>query len=291
MGKATRNRAQSARDRIAAQQAAARRAEQRRRLLLAGSSVVLAIAAVVGIVVWKIIQKPAQAGPAVTNSSLAREVTSVSAATFDAVGAGTAAGLQAIRGQAELTVAGKPEVLYIGGEFCPYCAAERWAIAAAVSRFGTLSGLHFIHSSPTDIYANTPTLSFYKSRFVSRYISFTPVEWYGEAPDPSTPFGHVYLQQPTSQQQALFTRYADGSIPFLDIGNRYRLPSVSYPPPALAGLTWAQVAADMNHPGTAVGKDIDGAANIITAAICRLTGGQPGGVCTSAGVTAAAGSL
>ena len=59
---------------------------------------------------------------------------------------------------------GKPELLYMGGEYCPFCAAERWAIAAAVSRFGTLSGLHFIHSSPTDVYPSTPTLSFYKSR-------------------------------------------------------------------------------------------------------------------------------
>ena len=41
-----------------------------------------------------------------------------------------------------LTSNGKPEILYIGAEFCPYCAAERWAIAVALSRFGTLSPLH-----------------------------------------------------------------------------------------------------------------------------------------------------
>ncbi len=95
---------------------------------------------------------------------VARQITGIPAATFNVVGAGTATGLKALTGQPELTADGKPELLYMGGEYCPFCAAERWAIAAAVSRFGTLSGLHFIHSSPTDVYPSTPTLSFYKSR-------------------------------------------------------------------------------------------------------------------------------
>ncbi len=171
---------------------------------------------------------------------------------------------------------GKPELLYMGGEYCPFCAAERWAIAAAVSGFGTLSGLYFIHSSPTDVYPNTPTLSFYKSGYTSKYLAFVPVEWYGEQADTSTPFQHVYLQQPTPQQATLFTRYAAGSIPFVDIGNQYLVPQTQYLPSALANLNWAQVAAAMRDPSSPVGKDIDGAANMITAAICKLTRGQPG---------------
>ena len=47
----------------------------------------------------------------------------------------------------------------------------------------------------------------------------------------------------------------------------------------------------MRNPSSAVAKDIDGAANVITAAICTLTHGQPGSVCQSSGVKAAAGSL
>ncbi len=47
----------------------------------------------------------------------------------------------------------------------------------------------------------------------------------------------------------------------------------------------------MRDPSTPVAKDIDGAANVITAAICTLTNGQPGGVCQSVGVKAAASSL
>lgn len=64
----------------------------------------------------------------------------------------------------------------------PYCAAERWALAAALSRFGTLSGLSLIRSSPTDVYANTPTLSLAKASYTSKYLAF--VHWSGTARPP-----------------------------------------------------------------------------------------------------------
>jgi hypothetical protein len=98
-------------------------------------------------------------------------------------------------------------------------------------------------------------------------------------------------RQAEKQEQGLFARYGGGSIPFVDIGNRYFLPQVQYDPATLAGLSWTQVAAAMHDPSSPVARDIDGAANVITAAVCGLTGGQPGGVCQSAGVKAAAGSL
>ena len=285
----------SAREKVAAQRVAARRARQRKRGLIAG----IGIALVVVLAVTFVLIRPHAAtaptagstGTAAQDAAVAREVTSVPGATFDSVGAGAATGLAATTGQPLLTSGGKPEVLYMGGEFCPYCAAERWALAAALSRFGTFTGLSLIHSSPTDVYPSTPTLSFYKSGYSSKYLSFAPVEWYGEADDASTPFGHVYLQQPTSQEAALFARYANGSLPFVDIANRYLLPQAQYSPEDLSGLSWAQIAMAMQDPSSQVARDIDGAANTLTAAICQVTNGQPGGVCMSAGVKAAAGSL
>ncbi len=293
MSKAQRVRTNNARQKIAAQQAAARRAETRRRALIAGSSVAVVLALVAVLIAIKLAQSPApaSAGRAVADPAVARQVTSIPMATFDKAGAGTATGLKATSGQPELTAGGKPELLYMGGQYCPFCAAERWAIAAAVSRFGTLSGEHFIHSSPTDVYPSTPTLSFDKAHYTSKYLAFVPVEWYGEKTDTHTPFGHVYLQHPTAQQAALFTRYAGGSFPFVDIGNKYLLPQAQYLPSDLAGLSWAQVAAAMQNPSSTAGKDIDGAANMITAAICTLTHGQPRNVCTSPGVTAASRSI
>jgi hypothetical protein len=296
MGSAARAKARTSREKLAASRAAQRRAEKRRRILLAGGSVAVVLALVGTLIAVKLSQSPARpaAAPpagARTVAQVQQQVTSVPAAAFDAVGAGTATGLSAAAGQPALTAGGKPELLYIGGQFCPFCAAERWALAAAVSRFGTLSELGLIHSSPADTDPSTPTLSFEHARYTSPYLAFVPVEWFGQAADPGTPFGHVYLQRPTAAQQALFTRYGGGSIPFVDVGNRYFLPQVQYDPAALAGLSWTQVAAAMHDPSSPVAKDIDGAANVITAAICALTHGQPGGVCQSAGVRAAAGSL
>jgi Domain of unknown function (DUF929) len=286
--------ARNTREKVAARRAAERRAEMRRRLLVVGGSVGLVLAVVATLIVVSLTRAPARSAPpadAQTTTQVQQQVTSVPTATFNAVGSGTATGLSPITGQPALTVDGKPEVLYIGGEYCPFCAAERWALAAALSRFGSLSGLSLIHSSPTDVYANTDTLSFAHASYTSRYAAFVPVEWYGEASDPSTPFGHVYLQQPTAQEQGLFARYGNNSIPFVDIGNRYILPQVQYIPSALAGLSWTQITAAMHDPSSTVAKDIDGAANIITAAICSLTSGQPAAVCHSAGVKAAEGSI
>jgi Domain of unknown function (DUF929) len=294
VSKVERTRGRNARERLAAQRAAGRQAERRKRILIAITGVSLAVVlAIVLVIVRPGASSPGSSGigTAAQDAAVAGAVTTIPAATFDSVGAGTATGLTGTSGQPLLTSGGKPEVLYMGGEYCPFCAAERWALTAALSRFGAFTGLSLIHSSPTDVYASTPTLSFYGSGYTSKYVSFTPVEWFGEADDASSPFGHVYLQQPTAQEAALFSKYANGSVPFVDIGNRYLLPQAQYVPSALHGMSWSQVAAAMRTPSSTVGKDIDGAANIITAAICKITNGQPGGVCSSAAVTAAAGSL
>ena len=282
------------RQKIASRRAADRRSAARRRLMLAGGSVTAVIALVATLIAVKLSQSPPGAAgeaDAETTAQVQRQVTAVPVNTFNAVGAGQASGLKTMAGQPPLTSDGKPQLLYIGGEYCPFCAAERWALAAAVSRFGNLTGVSLIHSSPTDDFANTATLSFTKASYTSRYLSFAPVEWYGQAIDTHTPFNHAYLQQPTAQQQALFSRYAAEALPFVDIGNHYFLPQVQFVPSVLAGMSWARIAAAMRDPSSTVGKDIDGAANVLTAAICVTTHGQPGEVCRSAGVRAAAGSI
>src|SRR6185437_6327120 len=143
----------SARQKIAASRAADRRARLRGRVLLASGSVAVVIALVATLIAVKLGHSPARNGSAPgpgTTAQVQRQVTSVPPATFDEVGAGTATGFEAVSGRPAHTAGGKPEVLYIGGQYCPFCAAERWALAAAVSRFGTLSGLGLIHSSPSD---------------------------------------------------------------------------------------------------------------------------------------------
>ena len=43
-----------------------------------------------------------------------------------------------------LTAKGRPEVLCVGTEYCPYCAAQSWALIVALSRFGMFTGLRTI---------------------------------------------------------------------------------------------------------------------------------------------------
>ena len=101
---------------------------------------------------------------------------------------------------------GKPEVLYIGGEYCPYCAAERWAMVNAFSRFGTFTGLTTTHSSSTDVYPNTPTYTFAGSTYTSKYVTFTPVEQFGSS-------NTDIIKNPTAAQQALATKYDQAGPP------------------------------------------------------------------------------
>ncbi len=298
MGKASRIKERSARERIAAQREAARRAEARRRMLITGGAVVAVLAVVVVLIVARTVNSgsgtPSAGTPTgtVLPASVVRDVTSVPAATLDTVGKGavpsmTSTAAKVLNGT-PLTSNGKPEMLYIGAEFCPYCAAMRWSMAIALSRFGTLSPLRGIHSATkvpgggAEVYPNTATLTFYKTGYTSQYLAFVPVE--NEKVD------HSPLQATTAQQQALWQRYNPNSYPFIDVGNKYMF-TVIYNPQVLAGKSWSQIAAALKDPQSPIAQSVDGAANYLTAAICKTTNNQPSAVCTSRAVTTAAGGL
>jgi hypothetical protein len=287
MGKGDRNKSQSARARIAAQQAERRAAEKRRRMLAIGG-IAIALLAILGIIIGAVINngnKSKQAGASGTLPAGVQSNLSVPASVLGQVGIGGSStqALKAVTGPA-LTAGGKPEMLYIGAEWCPYCAAERWAMAVALRRFGTFSPLAGIHSSSSDVYPNTSTLTFYRSTYTSRYLVFTPVE--------NQNVNKQLLQNPTQAQKALWAKYqppGDG-YPFIDIGNRW-VAAVTYSPQVLQGLTWSQIAADLHNPSSPVAQGANGSANLFTAAICRITGNQPGSVCNAAPIAALKGQI
>lgn len=200
------------------------------------------------------------------------QISGVGYTTLSSIGDGNAAHLSPISG-ATLTSGGKPVVLYIGAEYCPYCAAERWALVSALSKFGTFSNVNYMLSSSTDTYPNTPTLSFYGSNYTSQYISFQSVEVQDRAGTP--------LQTPTADQKSVFATYGQGGgIPFVDIANQYVYSGAQYSPSTLAGLNWSQVGAQLNDSNSNVAKGIDGAANILTSDICKATNDNPPDVCS-----------
>jgi hypothetical protein len=319
MGKASRTKQEpDRRARIAAQREAQRRAEQRRRIYLAGGSILVVVIVVVAFVLVKLnsgggTAAPSSDGPTGTAlTAVVNDVTNVPTSVTDKVGAGgvpagmfvdgsTASSMQtaanlgsyfATVNGTPLTENGKPEVLFIGSEYCPYCAAQRWAMVNAFSRFGTFTGLTTTHSSSSDSYPNTPTVTFYGSTYKSNYISFTSVEEqhnYRIGNSSSSSVAYAPLQTPTAAEQALQVKYDPGptsepgqSIPFIDFGNKYVQVGNLSPldPPLLAGLSWATVATDMNKPSSSVGTAEIGNANYETAAICELTGNKPATACT-----------
>jgi thiol-disulfide isomerase/thioredoxin len=303
MGKASRMKQQpDRRARIAAQREAQRRAAQRKRIYLAGGSILAVAIIAVAFVIFKGNgSSGASNGP--TGTALAKvtsKVTGVSASVTDKIAGGgvttnqfisqsgiaaaTASGgtgsyFATVSGKA-LTENGKPEVLYLGAEYCPYCAAERWAMVNALSRFGTFTGLKTVHSSSTDAYPNTPTFTFYGSKYTSAYVAFTSVEETTNVPSGS---GYTTLQTPTSAQSQLGQTYdSSGSIPFIDIANTYvevgNLQPLS--PSLLQGKTWAQVASALSQPSSSIAKAVIGNANYLTAGICAKTGNLPATACT-----------
>ena len=272
-------------------------AQQRQRLYIAGGGIVAVIVIVLGFVVWKTTSSNSgntaggtSNGP--TGTALATvigEVTGVPTSALDAVGGGSVALAGASRpvSGTALTASGKPEVFFDGAEYCPFCAANRWAMVVSLSKFGTFSGLKTIHSS-----AQTPRPMSRRGRSTARR---TPAS---TSPSPRSrdhqrgrPGHELFgtLQTPTTAEQTLLTKYdppeagSTGSpIPFVDFGGKYAqggdLPMLQ--PTNLTG-DWEKIASDLKDPSTANAKAVDAAANFMTAAICKLTNNQPATACTS----------
>jgi hypothetical protein len=230
------------------------------------------------------------------DTKLLQSLSSIPAATYDAVGAGVTSNPPArLSGASPLTAGGKPRILYVGAEYCPYCAAERWAVVTALARFGTFADLGETTSSHIDAYPDTATLSFHGATYTSKYLSFTGYETQSNQVQGNT---YAPLDKLSTADGKLFDKYdfppyvpTKGAIPFIDIGGKYVSQGATYDPALLAGLTQQAIAAGIANPDSPVSKAVLGSANRFTAAFCRLTGNQPASVCTSAGVTAAAAGL
>ncbi len=305
MGKASRIKQQpDRRARIAAQREAERRAAQRKRIYWAGGSILAIAIIAIALVIFKgnggsVIADNESNGPTgAALASVVKQVTSVPATTLDAIGSGgnavNAPPFKLSPAQPPLLSGGKPEMLYMGAEYCPYCAAERWGMIVALNRFGTFSGLATIHSAArngggsAEPYPNTPTWTFANATYTSPYLAFSSVEEDTNIPDSSNG-GYTTLQNPTATEAAVIQKYdyppfvaanSEGSIPFIDFGNKYEISGASYNPGVLADKSWATISAALSNTSSPIAESIDGTANYITAAICSLTGNKPATACT-----------
>jgi hypothetical protein len=283
-----------AREKVAAMRAEQARKDRRRRVLLAGTAVLVVVAVVVALVVAKVAGVGSGSGSKVTakgsenqttaSAAVSKDVTTVPASVLDTIGPGSAASTPRKISAPALTVDGKPQVLYVGADYCPYCAAQRWALVVALSRFGTFDKLGATHSATDDVYPDTQTLSFHGTSYSSQYLSFTGVETLTNTHQPLDSLSSADKKTESTYNTAKYV--GSPGIPFLDIGGRYVSAGTYVDPKLLAGKSREQIAAALSKPGNPIAKSVGGSANVITAAICDVTKGEPVTVCTSRGVTA-----
>ncbi|MGA2666264.1 MAG: DUF929 family protein [Nitrososphaerales archaeon] len=186
-----------------------------------------------------------------------------------------------------LTSGGKPEVFYLGGDYCPYCAVERWSLLIALSHFGNFSGLQYMVSSSTDVNSNTPTFTFSNGTgftYSSNYITFVPVEEFDRS-------GNQVVTL-TAAQTNLVTLYdtcpstgTNGGIPFVDIDNTYAVSCGAQSSISLSGGNWTAIASQLDNTGSTTAQQLDGAASTLITAICNVDGGLPTSVCTQSYAT------
>lgn len=183
------------------------------------------------------------------------------------------------------TSGGKPALLYLGAEFCPYCAGERWALVMALGKFGTFHNLVGTSSSSTDVNASTPTFSFRGSTYNSKYLSFVPVETENNT-------GGA-LDKATAAEDALQARWdvppyvsaqnaGNGyPIPFVYIDGKYLLTGIQYDASHIAGFNIQDAAPYTTAGNNPTSAGAEGAAGMIVADLCTVTHNQPGSVCNA----------
>jgi hypothetical protein len=266
-------------------------------------AVAVILIGVIALVVFALTGPPPSPGVVhrvVTSGDVVTELSTVPSTVFDSVGVSAPStplvAPRVLTGQSPLLSRGKPEVLYVGADFCPFCGAERWPLIVALSRFGHFTLLHNMQTASMSVFSSVQTFSFVGAAYASPYLTFTGVELYSDAPNADGVFTRIAKLSP--EQSALVARYgggssnpASGSYPFVDIGNTMVATTAGFSPAVLVGESQSTIAGTLSQDGQPIGQAIDASANYLTAGICRATGDQPRAVCSSKGVRLAAQAL
>lgn len=269
---------------------APKQASSARTLITIVIIVIIVMGSLVGFLIYNQIKNPTSTttvtGCADCNGqtvplALYQNLTGISPTILNQVGAGSGVTkLTAITsGNGSMTNNGKPEVLYIGGDYCPYCAAERWALVVALAQFGNFTGLSLMQSSSEDVYPYTATFTFANMTYTSPYISFVAVEHY-------TNVSGVAYQPLTSSEQSVWSQYdSGGSIPFLNIDNKYTNGNTGsqYEPYVLhvgqlagqagyynAPYNWTYIGTQLTNTSNMISKSVLGSANNLISTICSV---------------------
>ena len=162
----------------------------------------------------------------------------------------------------------KTIVFFMGAGFCPFCAAERWAIIAALQNFGKWEGLIQTTSADHDEkYLNISTASFARAKYVSDHFVFIGRETSDRNFEPLQELDeHDY--------QILDVFNPDQIIPFLLIDGQFMQVGSGYSPSVLEGMDHAKIRGEIADPGSPVGKAMKTEIDNITALICKCIQGR-----------------
>ena len=184
----------------------------------------------------------------------------------------------------KLSSGGRPQIMFICAEYWAPCAAERWALVMALSKFGTFTSLKGTTSAATGTSPDTPTFSFYGASYSSRYLTLASDEM-----ETSTDMGggeYPLLQPPTAQEMTIMTTWDRApyttvatSLPFAYLGGKFILTSAQYDASALSNMSFQAAASIMAAGKAPVATHADAAAGYLVADLCTLTRGQPATVC------------
>jgi thiol-disulfide isomerase/thioredoxin len=275
---------QDRRDRASALRAVQVREEARNRRMRALTIIGAALLAIVLVITIAFVtRKHPKSGTATSlaPTSVVQQTTSVPPSVFAQIGKGDASGPKPVSGQPVADRDGHPTVLYVGAEWCPYCATERWPMVVALSRFGTFSNLGRTESSPSDVYPRTQTFSMHGTTYTSQFLTLDAKEVQSNQVS-----GRQYatLDRLDSEENSAFKAGGSG-FPYINLAGKYLMPT-QLDPKVLQGKTMEQIAAALSDPTSDIAQAVDGAANVFTAALCKLTGDQPADICTAAPIPA-----
>jgi thiol-disulfide isomerase/thioredoxin len=170
---------------------------------------------------------------------------------------------------------GKLFVFFMGAEFCPNCAAERWAIVRSLQKFGQWDGLRQTISAARDQpFLNLPTYDFTRATYNSPHIEFVAREVKDREFKP--------LQKLLKTEEKLVRKYnPKKEIPFLLIGGRFMQVGSGFPPKIFIGHTFRQTETELKKVESEIRKTIDEEANVISALLCLS--GLPPELCKETG--------
>ena len=237
----------------------AQRATHRKRIAVRIGGSILAVAALAGALVFAlrgsaagVSQSAVAAGLGIPTSDIA----SPPAGAFNHVGPPLYAG-------------SKSELLFIGAQYCPHCAGQRWAIVKALNQFGAFSN---VTSSANDD-GTIPTFDLHNATYSSPYVAFVHRDVEDRA--------HQPLDTLSSEEQSLFGRYdSSGGIPLVLVGG-YGLLGDGYDLSLIAGKSFGTVQHALQHGDSSSSfvPAINAEANSITAFICHTDRMRPHSVC------------